>query len=708
MKILQLLSFVLLTISLHAQDAYHTDLLDYLSQNYEIENPEFVVEDTEVGIINSAGFYGNSTVTVNDVSNFNFTKSVNIRVNSAGNNQWDSGYNVRNKQKVEAGDIVLISFWAKKNSDASELFIFSEDVSDYSKEFYFSFSLTPDWTQYFLAYESQKTYNPQRMTFGFHLAALAQNFDIAGLTALNFKQQYDLAAVPSSFDNGSYEGSDPDAPWRALADERIENLRKSDLTITVINEDGNLIEDAEVEIEMQSHDFGFGSAFVTCRFPGNDCFNSTYVDKVFDLDGQGHGFNVGVSENAVKWDAWEEEWLGSPDETADAFQYLHDNGVTMRGHTLFWPGYNMLPDDIRQNNADLSYVRDRIQERIETMINHPKLKNIIKEWDVLNEITVNRDFENIFKNDPNFTTGREIYQEIFEKIRAEDPELKLYMNDYVVLSGGGSSSSVIDRYNTFLTEMQQSDQPFDGIGFQCHIGSNPNSILKLQSVLDDYSSTYNVPIKITEYDINDLVSDEVAGQYMADFLTMIFSHEAVEAFIMWGFWDGNHWKDNAPMFDINWNLKPSGQAFIDKVFNEWWTSENGSTDATGKYTVRAFKGTHKVTVRKDGKERTADVLVTDDKNVQLLLEGLTSIEDELAASISIAPNPVTGKYIQLLSPSSVDIRSLELLTMEGKLVRSYDQVPPNGKVEVNRENGMYILNINTEKGVVTKKIVIKN
>lgn len=54
---------------------------------------------------------------------------------------------------------------------------------------------------------------------------------------------------------------------------------------------------------------------------------------------------------------------------------------------------------------------------------------------------------------------------------------------------------------------------------------------------------------------------------------MSFSHPSVDAFIMWGFWDGNHWHQNAPIFNLDWSIKPSGQAYIDKVFNEWWTNE---------------------------------------------------------------------------------------------------------------------------------------
>ena len=706
MRIIPYILFLFFGINLAAQDAYHTELIEDLKLNYGIENPAYLIANTENSNINAMGIYGNSTLSVGDVANLSFSKAINIKVNAAGNNQWDSGYNVRNRSSIAIGDIVLITFWAKRNSQDSELFFFSEDAGDFSKDFYFSMGLTPDWTQYFMAFEAKRAYAVDGMSLGFHLAALIQDFDIAGFTAFNYGSSYDLEMFPSSFDSGSYEGSDPDAEWRVEAQERIEELRISELTITVVNENGDIIEGAEVEVQMEEHLFGFGSAFVGCRFPGNDCYNSTYVDKVFDLDGEGHGFNVGVTENAVKWDAWEEEWIGSPEETANAIEYLHDNGVTMRGHTLFWPGFQYLPEDIQQNQNDLTYVRNRIAERIETMINHPELKDIIREWDVLNEIAVNRDFENIFGNDPNFTSGREIYQEIFEAIRSEDPSLKLYMNDYVVLSGGGSSSSVVNRYKDFLTEIQNSNQPFDGIGFQCHIGSNPTSILKLKRVFDEFYEAYGVPIKITEYDLNELVSEEVAAQYMFDFLTMIFSHPAIDAFIMWGFWDGNHWKGNAPMFYENWDLKPSGQAFIDKVFGEWWTEEEGTTDTNGQFVVDAFKGSHSIVVRKDGVERVARVSLNEDRNVQVLLEGALSVQDELNAAIKISSNPAANGYVELMIEGELVIDSIEVLSSDGKLIHTYTDYPKGGRIDCVGESGMYFLHVHTDKGFVVKKVIL--
>ena len=82
--------------------------------------------------------------------------------------------------------------------------------------------------------------------------------------------------------------------------------------------------------------------------------------------------------------------------------------------------------------------------------------------------------------------------------------------------------------------------------------------------------------------------------------------EQMDGFLMWGFWDGSHWLDNAPMFDINWNLKKTGEQYIDLVYNKWCTQENGKTDADGVYTTKGYYGDYLITASKDGITKTVD------------------------------------------------------------------------------------------------------
>jgi GH35 family endo-1,4-beta-xylanase len=470
----------------------------------------------------------------------------------------------------------------------------------------------------------------------------------------------------------------------------------------------NIIPGAKVEIEMQEHAFGFGTAFVGCRIPGNRCYNQEYVDKILDLDGKGHRFNVGVMENALKWDGWEEQWIGTPDQTMDAVEFLSNAGIQMRGHTLFWPGYVNMPDDIASNSSDLNYLRARIDSRIHEMIDNERLGPLLREWDVLNEITQNTDLAQAFSSDPNFGSGREIYQEIIQKVRAIDPDVKLYINDYVTLSGGGSGAEVVNRYKSYLDEIHET-VGMDGIGFQAHIGSPPTSILKAEETLNEFFARYGTRMSVTEYDINPNISEEVQARYLGDFLTLVFSYPAMDAFIMWGFWDGNHWKDNAPLYDVDWNLKPSGEVFFEKVFDEWWTDEEAVTDENGLASFRPFKGTHRIIVTKDGEVDSFTAVIEDDRDIEYVFGTSTSTVDLWQNEIQIVPNQLSPQGSFVIEGINIEQRniSLSIYDIQGRVNNIFRDIQGNATFEAPAVPGVYFVQINTDQGLIVKKLVVR-
>lgn len=704
MKSRLLLFFVAVCTTLVAQDDYHQGLIDLLKSDYNIDVKDFVLDNNEAAINSDIYVYGGASRSVTSVIGQPYSEVLRYKLNTAKANPWDSGTGTRSNIAIAKGEIVLLAFWGRRISQNSEINIFVEHATTFEKEVYFNLALTQDFSQYFIAFEAAQDYTTQQIAMGIHMGTAAQEYEIAGFTALNLGDQYKLSDVPSVFSSGNYEGNEPDAAWRAPAAVRIENIRKADLGIIVKDMNGGVVNDATVTVEMQKHDFGFGSAFVTCRLPGNNCYDATYVEKITNLDGEGHGFNVGVTENALKWDGWEEEWLGTPAQTVSAVKWLDDNGVSMRGHTLIWPGWNTLPDDLFENRTDLAYLRNRITGRINRMMMDSVLSDLIQEWDVLNEITQNRDLETAFQTDPNFSTGREIYPEILKQINQVSPKVKNYINDYVVLSGGGSGASVVNRYKSYIQEIIDSGAKVDGIGFQCHIGTQPTSILKVEQTLNEFYQQFGKRMKITEYDINGRVDEETQAKYLTDFLTMVFSHPGVDAFIMWGFWGNNHWKDNAPMFDGDWNLKPSGEAFNQLVFNDWWTDETQSVDANGAVSFRAFKGTHKITVNRGGETKEVIVELTEDAAVEVVL-GTTSIDELSNIDFTVDPNPATHT-ITVSFDSSIDDALLNIYDLTGRLIAQPGKIINGQHIAIDVPAGTYIVELMAGEKSFKQKLVV--
>jgi endo-1,4-beta-xylanase len=45
-----------------------------------------------------------------------------------------------------------------------------------------------------------------------------------------------------------------------------------------------------------------------------------------------------------------------------------------------------------------------------------------------------------------------------------------------------------------------------------------------------------INVRVTEFSV-DTLQEALYGDYLRDYLTVMFSHPAVDGFLMWGFWD---------------------------------------------------------------------------------------------------------------------------------------------------------------------------
>ena len=131
-----------------------------------------------------------------------------------------------------------------------------------------------------------------------------------------------------------YSGRGDDAPWRATAEQKIDQNRKADLRITVQDLQGNKIENAAVSIQMKKHAFKFGSAVDPRYFlESQSQYDAGYASKVPEL------FNATTLENHLKWRAWDGAWGNSFDQsvTQAGLEWLGDRELDVRGHAMMWP-----------------------------------------------------------------------------------------------------------------------------------------------------------------------------------------------------------------------------------------------------------------------------------------------------------------------------------------------------------------------------------
>ena len=78
MRFLMLLSLFALSFSGFSQDAYHTNLVNYLRDNHNLVNPKYVLNNTEQTNISSFNIYGNASVSSSTTSGNVFSLSSNL------------------------------------------------------------------------------------------------------------------------------------------------------------------------------------------------------------------------------------------------------------------------------------------------------------------------------------------------------------------------------------------------------------------------------------------------------------------------------------------------------------------------------------------------------------------------------------------------------------------------------------------------------
>ncbi|MEM7118628.1 MAG: endo-1,4-beta-xylanase [Chloroflexota bacterium] len=601
--------------SVPSGDAYHNWFQQQMQTEYGLAGGTWLFTDSEH--LNLVDMWSQAPTTTIPVQNMPFTQAVRVNVAEQTKVPWEIGMGLITRQPIAAGDKILISFWIKNNwaeKDGGYVRASFQDITTFETAVMYPALPNQEWTQYFMATTAKQHYPAGGAGLYLMVGTQLQEFELGGVTAVNFGQTVAQETLPQST-LGNYTGQEPDAPWRAEAAERIEQLRRGDLTINVVDAAGNPLPNANVHVIMRSHGFDFGTALRAEHILRDTPNDQIYRDKLTNLDGRGNGFNLGVVEYALQWEPWEGEIdLGfSQEQIVSAVDWLRAQEMALRGHSLIWPRWSSLPDDIVANQHNPAYVRQRMENRITEMLTHPGLAGKFEEWDVLNEPRFNTDIASIFAGQPGYTTGEEIYAELHNKAAEIDPNVKLALNEYNVLNEAGMFIGVQKHMHQILTDLINNGGKIDRIGLQTHMSYPFTPPERLYELLDEFA-VYDKELRITEFEI--LIEDEAkAGQYMHDFLTVLYSHPAATGIVLWNFWDGSHWDGNAPLYRQDWTLKPSGQSYIDLVYNQWWTDETGITDGDGQYSVRGYTGDYLIEViGPNGLAKTAKVTLDNTGN----------------------------------------------------------------------------------------------
>ncbi|NHE57312.1 endo-1,4-beta-xylanase [Cyclobacterium plantarum] len=351
---------------------------------------------------------------------------------------------------------------------------------------------------------------------------------------------------------------------------------------------------AEVSVKQLSHEFWFGAAIANGLGSGSMDPEDLRQYKARFLE----NFNSAVTENALKWANMEAEKGKVNHQTVEGIlQWTEENDIPLRGHNLFWGIDKFVQPWVKElSDAELeATIRDR------AISIASRYKGRFVEYDLNNEMIHGNYYED--------RLGPDITAKMVEWVLEGDPDAKMYLNDYDILTGNR-----LGDYMAQIRKLLAQGVPIAGIGVQGHLHGSTFDRLALKASLDSLAQ-FGLPIRITEFNMPGqrskfykdsqlaMTSEEEAqnARELVDYYRICFAHPAVEGILMWGFWEGVNWIPSSSLYTRDWKAKPAAEAYQELIFNTWWTENSGFTDNTGHYAVPAFYGTYRITV--DGKSK---------------------------------------------------------------------------------------------------------
>ena len=441
--------------------------------------------------------------------------------------------------------------------------------------------------------------------------------------------------------------------------------RKSDVTIRVVDQLGNPIPDATVDVGMTEHAFRFGTqirgpllAVTQAEFDGytdqkkqgllpnltsldQARYTPTWQDVLNYRSAVINNFNHIVPGNDLQWQAFNGNGSANPDA---AYALAFANGLTAGAVHVVWEKPDW-PTPAEYRDGETFNPQDFHDDLITDRLSSTGIMNFysdsgpgvtITDWNVLNEPLHVTHYSDTFETAGIYDSNVEAWADYFIRADVIRPDARLLINDYNILNSASDTATI--QYRDLINSLLVAGAPIDRIGLQAHIALNNITKADIVRRLDILAET-GLTIEITEFDSRDdagQLTPVQQGQIFQDMLEAAFEHESVDGFIMWGFWDTGHWRGNAPLYDAAWNTKAEAAPWFDLVHGDWKPNIVAQpVDAAGEWIapVGLFDGNYEITARLNGRSTTLTDVAVNGSGVQIVT---IEIQNESPANITLA------------------------------------------------------------------------
>ncbi len=244
-----------------------------------------------------------------------------------------------------------------------------------------------------------------------------------------------------------------DAELLEGADARIEQCRKADATVVVVDAAGKPVGGAKIDVEQTRHAFLFGCNIFAWGTLGDAEREQAYRQRFAEL--------LNSASLPFYWSMYEPQ-RGKPSHAhaEEVARWCRAHGILTKGHPLAWNSGDpsWLPDDPEEiHRLQLARIDDCVR----------RFGGLIDRWDVVNEVTQYDREEFAKRKAPKYTAMWKKYgqlalpRECFLHARQANPQAVLVINDYRTDRG----------YERVIEQLvdEQGRRLYDVVGIQSHM-----------------------------------------------------------------------------------------------------------------------------------------------------------------------------------------------------------------------------------------------
>ena len=407
----------------------------------------------------------------------------------------------------------------------------------------------------------------------------------------------------------------------------IENYRKGNARLTVLDKSGAPIPHAKIKATQKSHEFRFGSNLFLLDELETQEKNEIYKKRFADV------FNMATLP--FYWDALEPE-QGKPryDKSSPkiyrrpapdlCIEFCREHGIEPREHALaydrFFPKW-LYGASVEEAKRALEKRFAEIAERYADQIPTIEVTNEM-DWPCGNVS---------FYEEPDFVEW------CFKMAEKYFPKNQLVINESTGFCWKVRGRTTDQYYSYIEANMLRGAR----IGMQYHLFNkieneyketrktlNPQSLYKHM----DLYARFGKPLQITEVTVPayslDAADEEIQAQIIEKLYSLWFSHPAVEQIIYWNLVDGythvwdqdpekiratqgdmtlgeNYYHGGLLRFDLS--PKPAYQKIMELIRERWHTDAEATTSENGVANFRGFFGKYEIEITANGKAWTEEI-----------------------------------------------------------------------------------------------------